>query len=126
MEFFCEAIVESCGEAEQTKEAIQNHPQQWAERGNFRAKSAATRALPFLITHPIFTVKQLCETLETSVPAANHAVNQLMKKKIIRERTGFGRNQAFAAEEVIELLTRDFGDAPHTALERAQGLLSTT
>ncbi|MFH1263169.1 MAG: Fic family protein [Pseudomonadota bacterium] len=124
VEFISEAIAASRDEAIQTRKVILELPDQWAERAAFRGRSAAQRSLRFLITCPIFTVKNLVSRLKVSVPTANHAVDQLVSAKIVRERTGFGRNRVFAAEEVIELLSRKFGDEPALALQRAGDLLA--
>jgi Fic family protein len=123
IEFICEAIIASYKDSEQTKVCIRGLPTQWVKRGDFREKSSAQRALSFIIKHPIFTVKQLQKELGVSTPAANRAAELLSKAKIVRERTGFGRNRVFAAEEVIELLSRNFGEAPTGALEKAKSLL---
>ncbi len=123
VEFICAAIEASFREASETKTAILQLPEQWARRGEFRDGSAAKRALHVLLNHPIFTTKDLMRLLKVSSPAANRAVTQLVHSKIARERTGHGRNRVFAAEEVIELLSRRFGDGPSEALQRARDLL---
>jgi len=123
VEFLCQAIISSRQEADLTKTSLLGLPKTWDSRGEFRDHSAAKRAFYFLISNPIFTVKQLQSHLGVSVPAAARAAAQLVAKKVVRERTGFGRNRVFAAEEVIELLSRRFGDPPAAALERAQILL---
>jgi Fic family protein len=123
IEFLCEALVATHREARETKAAIRRLPGNWEKRGAFREKSAGHRSLSWLMIHPIFTVKTLKEALKVSWPAAGRAVTQLEEAKIVRERTGFGRNRVFAAEEVIELLSRRFGDDPDLGLERARNIL---
>lgn len=126
VEFICEAIIASAREAELTRTAILDLPKSWRERAVFRENSASSRALTFLLSHPIFSVQQLEKALNISPPAANRAVKQLAANRIVRERTGYGRNRVFAAEEVIELLSRQFGDDPALALERARLLFNGT
>jgi Fic family protein len=123
VEFISEAIIAAWKEAEQTKDLLRVLPEQWRGRGEFREGSAAQCALSFLITHPIFTVSGLRDLCKVSAPAANRAAEQLVKAKIVRERTGSGRNRVFAAEEVIQLLSRRFSDDPAIALERAKDML---
>ena len=123
VEFICEAIIASRQEADRTKASLLGLPTHWGSRGSFRENSTAKRALYFLLANPIFTVKQLQKEFKVSVPAAARAAAQLREAKIVRERTGYGRNRVFAAEEVIELLSRKFGDTPELALERAKELL---
>lgn len=122
-EFICEAIDASFQEAEATKKAIRALPGEWLARGKFRAKSSAERALQTIFTNPIFTAKTLEEKLNVSTPAAMRAVKQLLDAEIIRERTGFQRNRVFAAEEVIQLMARDFGASVSAAKKEAIGLM---
>ena len=55
----------------------------------------------FFLLGLYFYTRQVQEGLGVSAPAANRAVRQLLQKKIIHERTGYGRNRLFAAEEVV-------------------------
>jgi Fic family protein len=123
VEFVCEAMVASHAEAKETKEAIRKLPTQWASRGSFRRGSAAERILKLIILNPIFTIRQIQELLKVTKPAANQAVNQIVAAKIVRERTGERRNRVFAAEEVLELLARNFAEPPALSLSRAGELM---
>lgn len=120
--FLAEAVVASFDESRKTKSALIALPQRWGERGKFRGDSAAKRALPELLETPIVTIKHLEEKLGVSNPAALRAIGQLCDAKILRERTGFARNRIFAAEDVIELLARPFGEPAETALQKAASL----
>ncbi|HEY8270500.1 MAG TPA: Fic family protein [Pseudobdellovibrionaceae bacterium] len=121
--FLCKAIIESYEEAEKTKEALVSLPDSWVKKGNFRQGSASLRALKVILENPILSVKLLEKRLKISQPAAKRAIDQLCDARILRERTGMGRNRIFAAEEVIELLARPFGESTVIALERAASLL---
>jgi Fic family protein len=121
--FLCKAIIESSQEAEKTKAALLSLPDRWIEQANFRQGSAALRALKVVLESPILSVKLLEKRLKISQPAAKRAIDQLCNAKILRERTGMGRNRIFAAEEVIELLARPFGESTTNAIERAACLL---
>lgn len=125
VEFLCEAIVAAHQESEQTKSEVLALPKLWRARAVFRAKSAGERALEWMLTNPIFSAKQIQEGLDVSAPAAQTAVAQLCEKGVVRERTGYGRNRVFAAEEVIALLAREFGAKPESALREARKLLKT-
>lgn len=120
--YLAKAIVASWDESQKTKAALLRLPVWWQERAKFREESAAKRALPELLATPILTIKNLEEKLGVSNPAALRAINQLCEAKILRERTGFARNRIFAAEEVIELLARRFGEDPDLALQKAASL----
>ncbi len=120
--FIAQAVVSSFDEAQKTKKALGALPATWQERGGFRSDSAAKASLSLLLDTPILTVKRLQGMVKVSQPAAKRAIEQLQAAKILRERTGLGRNRVFAAEEVIEILARPFGEDIQTALERAESL----
>lgn len=120
--FLAEAVIASWDESQKTKSALLTLPDRWEERAKFRGDSAAKRALRELLAAPIITIKHLEKRLGVSNPAALRAIDQLCEAKILRERTGFARNRIFAAEEVIELLARRFGEPPETALQKATSL----
>ncbi len=124
VELICEALIASNEETKKTKQAIATLPGTWASRGAFRAGSAAHSLLTKLIIHPIFNISHVQDFLKITRPAANHAVAQLLDAKIVRERTGYERNRIFAAEEVIELLSKGFSEPPSQALKNAQALLN--
>ena len=126
IEFICEAISESHDEAEKTKAVLLQLPTKWQEQATFRRGSTADRALPLLIKCPVLTVNELKNELNISFPAANNALKSMTKAKIIRERTGDSRNRVFAAEEVLELIGRPFGENADSALKRARNLLSNS
>jgi Fic family protein len=123
VELICQAIIESHKEAQRTKQLISGLPTSWQERAGFRDQSAARRILKHLISHPIFTARDIARILKISPPAANRAANQLLEKKIVRQRSQGNWGRVFAAEEVIELLSRRFGEDPRLALTRANELL---
>lgn len=120
--FLCEAIIESWNESQKTKSALLELPSKWQAAGQFRGKSAAQNMLQGMLETPIFTEKHIQKKLKISHPAARRAIEQLQAANIIRERTGMTRNRVFAAEEVIELLARPFGEPPETALKKAKSL----
>jgi len=114
--FVCEAILASHEEEMITKQAIGRLPEQWSARGRFRGGSSAARALELLCETPIITMKMIQKHLGVSAPAAAKAVNLLDDAGIIQERTGNRRNRVFAAEEVIAILGRPFGEDPDMTL----------
>jgi len=123
IEFICEAMSSSHAEARTTKAALLQLPGEWGQRAKPRKGSTAQRSLPLLIKSPIMTANELKNELNVSFEAANNALKSLATAGIIRERTGDGRNRIFAAEEVLELIGRSFGEDAESALKRAQELL---
>jgi Fic family protein len=122
-EFVCRAIVTCNAEESETQRVLQTLPTVWQERGSFRRKSAAERALDLLVKMPIITVKALAAEMAVSGQAANEAVRRLQESAVVSERSGRGRGRLFAAEEVISVLARPFGSDPDIALEGARRTL---
>jgi len=120
VEFVSQAIASSHEEEKTGKAVIGGLPDIWQERGLFRKNSSAARALPVITRQPIITARILAKELGVSFQAASTALNALQDKHVVRERTGHGRNRIFAAEEVIAVLARPFGEDPEIALEGAR------
>lgn len=123
IEFLAEAFVASHEEAKRTKEVLRALPDAWKTKGKFRSDSAAIRALPTLIKSPIVTANELAYTLGISFPAASNALKALTEKGVLRERTGYKKNRVFAAEEILAVLGRTFGEDPALALDSAARVL---
>ncbi len=123
IELLSDAIVASKNEMARTKSLLQALPAEWEKRAAPRKNSAAARALPLLVKLPIISANQLTAELSCSFTAASNALSQLTAAGVVRERTSFQRNRIFAAEEVIHLLSREFGADPKAALAGARRLL---
>lgn len=124
--FVCDAVIASSADEDATKTAITFLPDTWRQRGRFRRKSSPDRALGVLMRLPIITARQLSKELGVSFQAASRALKSLEKAGVVRERTGYGRNRVFAAEEVVALLSRPFGQDPAIALEGGRDLLGAS
>lgn len=123
IEFICNAIIESDIETRKTKEVINGLEEMWQERAKFRAKSAPRRALKLLLTNPIISSSFLEKKLGVKSTAADDAIKALVNKKIIRFRSLENRHKIYAAEELIQILSRPFGSDIDLALEKARSLL---
>jgi Fic family protein len=123
MTLVANAIIASYEDERAGKSAIAGLPELWQERGRFRRDSSAARALNVLMRMPILTARILATELRVSIQAATNAINSLEERHILRERTGLGRNRVFAAEEIIAVLARSFGEDPAIALEGARRAL---
>lgn len=121
--FVANAIISSHEEEKTGKATIGGFPDLWRQRGRFRKDSSAARALDVIVKMPVITAGLLSEELGVSFPAASNALKMLERKHVVRERTGYGRNRVFAAEEVIATLARPFGEDPEIALEGARHTL---
>ncbi|OEJ63877.1 Fic family protein [Magnetovibrio blakemorei] len=123
VKFVCDAIIMSSEEEKLSRSIIGDFPALWQGRGKFRKGSSAMKTLDTMIKTPIITANMLAQELGVSFQAASSALNNLQKKCVVRERTGHGRNRIFAAEEVIAVLARPFGEDPAIALEGARRTL---
>ncbi|MBC7538824.1 MAG: Fic family protein, partial [Bacteriovorax sp.] len=106
--FLSDAVVSSFEELKITKTALLDIQEKWNLRIKLRKGSAAEAILRKILEHPIFTANQAVEWLELSKPAVYRGIDQLVQAGIIRERTGSERFRLFAAEEVIEIISRDY------------------
>ena len=125
IKFICNAIIDSQIEAKITKQAILNLEEKWIKESKFRANSTARKSLRLLLTNPIISSSFIEKSLGVSGTAANDAINALEKKKIIRFRRHESRHKIFAAEELIQILSRPFGSDIDLALEKAADLLNS-
>jgi len=123
IEFICNAIIESSLENKKSKEAINNLENTWQERGRFRANSGPRKALSLLLTRPIVSTTILEKELGISKTASVNTINALVNSKIIKIRSKESRLRIYAAEELIQILSRPFGEEIKLALEKAHLLL---
>jgi Fic family protein len=123
IEFICNAIIESDMENQKTKDAILKLEETWQERGKFRSKSGVRRALRLLLTKPIITTSIIETELNISKAASVNTINSLLAAKIIRLRKTEKRMRVYAAEELIQILSRPFGEDIELAIEKAHLLI---
>lgn len=110
--FVADAITATVAELDETRKALARLRTIWEARRRFRANSASLRALDVLPSYPVITMGRLASLLDVTFPAASTAIVQLQEVGILRERTGYQRNRIFAAEEVLTVINRPFGEAP--------------
>lgn len=125
IEFICNAIIESEIEASRTKEAIKNLELEWVVKTHFRANSGSKRALILLLKYPVITTSLLQKELGIKSTAADNTIKALLENKIIRYRQTENKQRVYAAEEIIQILSRPFGSDIDLALEKAKKLLNT-
>ncbi|WP_426441115.1 Fic family protein [Bradyrhizobium genosp. P] len=110
--FVADAVVGTTDELLRTREALATLGAMWRERRKFRQGSASLRALDVLPHYPVLTVKRLAKLLDITVQAASQAVEQLVERKILVERTGYARNRVFTAPDALSIINRPFGEDP--------------
>lgn len=123
IEFICEAIAQSQAESDTTKTALISLVDSWKNHARFRKGSAAERLLVHLIRCPIMNAKEATKILDSSFQAASSALNSLVERRVVAERTGGARNRVFAAEEVLAIISRPFGQHPTEALKKARQII---
>lgn len=62
------------------------------------------RVVDFLFGRPIFSAKQLAESVEMPFKTARQYIEKLVQAGIVREVTGYARNQIYRADEVFTAL----------------------
>ena len=60
--------------------------------------------MDFLFGRPIFNAKQLAEGVDMPFKTARQYIEKLVQAGIVREVTGYARNQVYRADEVFTAL----------------------
>ena len=126
IDFICRAIVACTEEEAVTQQVLEHLPEVWQDRGEFRSRSSAARALQLLLRMPVITVKLMAAELGVSLEAATQGMRRLQQAGVVRDRSGRGYGRIFAAEEVIGILARPFGLDPEVTLEGAREVLTSS
>ena len=66
----------------------------------------ARKVIDLLYDEPILTRNKMAEKTEIKLTTINGVVNSLLQRQIIKETTGYNRNQIFAFEKYIELFLK--------------------
>ena len=72
-----------------------------------RATVTAIRLLDRLPVHPILTLPNAMELLDTTKPTASKAIDALRAAGIVRETTGKRRDRVYAYHDYLQVLTKD-------------------
>jgi Fic family protein len=118
--FMGDAISHSFEEMQRSKQALIDLSERWRKNLKPRKGSGAGRLLDILLGVPILDVNEVSSRLNISFPTASKAISQLEKAGILYQRSSGKRNRIFAAEEVIAIVSRHFGQDPKDAIEIAR------
>lgn len=114
LNFFLTGVCEVSRQATETARQIlslrERHRQTITDEFG-RAAGNGHRVLEHLYQHPIVSVNQVREIIQTSYPAANNLVGQFVRHGILHEMTGQKRNRRFLYREYVDL----FHDPPPQA-----------
>jgi Fic family protein len=84
----------------------------WLDRTKaIRADSAVHKLVPWALSHPKFTVTDAAAAIGRTFPAANTAVQHLIKLGLLVSGTNTGRDRLFTAPEVIEIFEPNIATA---------------
>jgi Fic family protein len=123
--FLADAIARSHEEMEHSRAALIRLGEEWQSSVSARAGSTEQKALTILLSSPLITAGELSARAGVTFAASSRALEKLKEKGVISERTGFKRNRLFAAEDVIAVLSRRFGDDPQDAIEVRRRAISS-
>lgn len=108
IEFLVRGIIETSTDATETARRIldlrEQHRDEIAQQMG-RAAGNGHRVLEYLFEHPIVSVKNVRELLETTNAGANQIVNRLTELGLLVEITGQSRNRRFRYEPYVQLFT---------------------
>ena len=66
----------------------------------------AKKVIDLLYDEPVLTRNKMAEKTKIKLTTINGVVNSLLEKQIIKETTGYNRNQIFAFEKYINLFLK--------------------
>lgn len=104
---FLECVIASARHTVQLFGALESTRQRWQallHEQKKRKHSTVWRAIELLLGQPIITVGELARRLGTAFPAANAAVEELVRLDILRLTSERRRNRVYAAHEVLNAL----------------------
>ena len=106
LSFFLRGVFEVSQQATETARRIltlrETHRQIITEKMG-RAAGNGHRVLEHLYQHPITSVREVRQLIQTSNPAANNLVNQFETHGLLQEMTGQKRNRRFIYRDYIDL-----------------------
>jgi Fic family protein len=111
--FFLRGVAAVATEASQTAAAILRMRKDYRARITEtlgRAAANGHRILDRLFQQPIITVATVREWLNITPAGANQLVNRLVKLGVLREITGYARNQRFRFEPYLRLFEEPLGN----------------
>jgi Fic family protein len=105
--FFAKACTRSVQDASLFEERVSGLQAEWRERlAPVRRGSSVDLLIDALPRTVILTVKEAAKILGRSFTAANQAIDELVKAKVLRQVTIGKRNRAFESPEVIAAFTQ--------------------
>lgn len=109
VKFFLEGVVETTKIAkEKFKKVVELTRKVDAKISNLKVKyDNAKRIIDYFYNEPYSTRKKITETLKMPESTVNGVIKELKSVNIIKETTGYSRNQIFVFSEYIEIFLSD-------------------
>ena len=120
LDYMGTALTEAKIEEDKTKKALAELPVEWRAKISARRDSTAEKLIQHLISMPVLGVEEVIKHQGVSLPTAVAALKQLKSDGILVEITGRQRRQKYAAEDVLAILGRPFGQRPDETLAIAR------
>ncbi len=109
IKFFLEAVIVTANSGVQTFQNILSLKQEMDTLVVGFGKKAhnASKLLEFLYQRPIISISDILEPLGVSKPTAHSLVKEFESKKILKEVTGYARNQLFVFDRYLTIYSQN-------------------
>ena len=102
IKFFLKGIIETADNAKQKFQNVLDFMKD-IEKNEELCTSTMRKVLNFMYQEPVFTRKDLIENLHISPNNVTKTISKLLELDLIKETTGFSRNQIFTFEKYVNL-----------------------
>lgn len=105
IKFFLEGIIETAKIAkEKFKKVVELTKKVDSELTNLKVKyDNAKKIIDYFYNEPYLSKKKLATGLNMPESTVNGVINELVKSNIIKETTGYSKNQIFVFEEYVNI-----------------------
>ncbi|MGA8849031.1 MAG: Fic family protein [Dehalococcoidia bacterium] len=108
IEFFLQAVVEQSDDAvKRARRLLDLHRNYYQTSLGKRLPPTAVELVELIFVRPVLNTRVVQEYLKVTFPAAQKAIEALIKEGILAEITGGKRNKAYAAKEILGILEED-------------------
>jgi Fic family protein len=112
--FMLAAIQRTAEDNLERLDKLQGISANWSSRtSKLRSDSSAHRLLPWMLTRPVFSVRDAEAELEVTFATANSAIQSLVDLGIVRKSGVGARNRLFMADQVLDVFDRFRNPAYH-------------
>ncbi|MBI5150259.1 MAG: Fic family protein [Candidatus Omnitrophica bacterium] len=108
LRFFLNGVLQTANKGKKTFEDIikLRHEYEGKIITMGRRAKPGQQLLGYLFSNPVININQAAEVLKVTYNTGNSLIGQLVKAKILREITGYSRNQIFLLSEYVDLFKK--------------------